>query len=246
MTNHLVQYPGISVYYCNDLQTKLHAHHALEVVVASEGLLTHHGTQQLKSEGFMVRPNALHALTGKGHVVSIFLNPETALGSELVSMLGRRDIVKLEPTVTRVLIDYFNHRDNYHLSENGICQTLARSIVSDNHSQRYDVYPLDQRIARVIDLIKSSPQKSVPLKAMLKTSSLSESRLMHLFKQETGATIRKFVLWEKLQQAIKLHLAGNSLSRAAKLSGFTDGAHFNRVFVSMFGINPSSMLKKAA
>jgi AraC-like DNA-binding protein len=72
---------------------------------------------------------------------------------------------------------------------------------------------------------------------------VSESRLIHLFKKETGTTIRKYILWNKLQQAIKFHLLGNSLKQSASLSGFTDAAHFNRVFVSNYGINPSSMLK---
>ena len=242
MANHLKLYSGLSVYFGSDLKTKAHAHHALEIVFALDGLLTIHGIKTIKSEGVIIKPDTVHSISGKGLIISILLDSDTALCSELVSMLGSKHIVKLEPSVTRTLITYFHNHDS-HLTESAICEMLSNSLASGNNLDAHATHQLDRRIVDVIDLIKSSPTKSIAFKTMLKVSALSESRLMHLFKKETGVTIRKFILWTKLQHAIKLHQVGNSLKRSASLSGFTDAAHFNRVFVSNYGLNPSSMLK---
>lgn len=245
MPNELKQYAGLSVHFGCDLKTKPHAHHALEVVLALDGLLTVRGEHLLKSEGVIIRPNALHTISGTGQIISVFLDPETVLCSELVSMLGAKDIAKLEPHVTQRLITYFDDRTSHHLIESGIYEMLTQTIASGNMLSSDTGSQIDPRISEVIKLIKSSPQKTIPFKTLTRISELSESRLMHLFKKETGTTIRRFILWIKLQHAIRLYLLGNSLKKSASLSGFADAAHFNRVFVSNFGINPSRMLKPA-
>lgn len=246
MANHLKLYSVLSVFFGHNLKTKAHSHHAMEIILAVNGSLTIHTDKTIETEGVIIKPNITHSVSGNGLIISILLDPETALCNQVISMIGSKSIVKLEPSITETLVRNFKNYANRHFSEDGICELLSNALASSSINSIIFRNHIDPRISNVIDLIKSSPQKSIPFAVLVEASSVSESRLMHLFKDETGTTIRKYVLWYKLQHAIKLHLAGNSLKQSAKLSGFADQAHFNRVFVSNYGLNPSSMLKMRA
>ena len=231
------------MFFGHTLKTKAHAHHAMEIVLAVSGSLAINSDKAIKTQGVIIKPNITHSVSGTGLIISILLDPETALCSQVISMLGSKSIVKLEPSITETLISNFKNYANRHFSEDGICKLLSNALASSNIDSIKIRNHIDPRVSNVIDLIKSSPQKSIPFAMLVEASGVSESRLMHLFKDKTGTTIRKYVLWYKLQHAIKLHLVGNSLKQSAKLSGFADPAHFNRVFVSNYGLNPSFMLK---
>lgn len=243
MQNHLKLYSQLSVYISNDLKTKMHAHHALEIAVSVDDVLTVYDTRLTKANAVIIKPDTPHRISGNGLVISILLDPETRLSSEVISLLGSRSTIKLDSAVKSAVVNHFKDYTSNHFTEVGICALLSKSIASGKQLEADSRRQIDLRISKVIDAIKSPPHKSIPFNTLTKISGVSESRLMHLFKLETGITIRKFVLWNKLQHAMKLHLTGNSLKNSASLSGFTDAAHFNRVFVSNFGLNPSFMLR---
>ena len=69
---------------------------------------------------------------------------------------------------------------------------------------------------------------------------LSESRLSHLFKQHIGISLKKYLLWMKLNHAIA-HLLREQegLTDAGFQSGFYDQAHFSKAFKEMLGMAPS-------
>ncbi|MEJ7644808.1 MAG: AraC family transcriptional regulator [Chryseolinea sp.] len=199
--------------------------------------------KSIEAHGVIIKPDTLHRISGEGPIISILIDAESELCSEVISLLGSKAIVQLEPSVKDELIHYFEDYASHHFSEEGIRRLLSKTVASGKQMAIGGARPLDKRIANVVETIKISPHQSISFENLTETSGLSGSRFMHLFKNEIGTSIRKFVLWNKLQHAIKLHLMGNSLQKSASLSGFTDAAHFNRVFVSNYGINPSSLLK---
>jgi len=69
---------------------------------------------------------------------------------------------------------------------------------------------------------------------------LSESRLSHLFKEHIGISMKKYLLWMKLNHAIA-HLLKEQegLTDAGFQSGFYDQAHFSKAFKEMLGMAPS-------
>ncbi|MEM8887178.1 MAG: helix-turn-helix transcriptional regulator [Bacteroidota bacterium] len=69
---------------------------------------------------------------------------------------------------------------------------------------------------------------------------LSESRLSHVFKEHIGISLKKYLLWMKLNHAIA-HLLKEQegLTDAGFQSGFYDQAHFSKAFKEMLGMAPS-------
>lgn len=81
------------------------------------------------------------------------------------------------------------------------------------------------------------------IKQLSRICCLSAGRLSHLFKEQTGISVRQYILWKKVCLAASEVMAGQSLTSAAHHAGFFDSAHFHRVFSHMFGVNPFLGLK---
>ena len=69
--------------------------------------------------------------------------------------------------------------------------------------------------------------------------------LSHLFKQQTGGTLYRYVLLKKIALSKQLLSAGNSVSDTCYLSGFNDYANFIRTFKNITGIPPGKYGKKS-
>ena len=74
---------------------------------------------------------------------------------------------------------------------------------------------------------------------------LSESRLLHLFKEEMGLPVRNYILWYKLKIVLEHILEGNALTTASYSAGFADQAHMTRTFTRMTGVPPSLLTKNS-
>lgn len=101
---------------------------------------------------------------------------------------------------------------------------------------------LDLRISHLLNLLHDRPERSFSGRDLAQTINLSESRMQHLFKQQLGIPIRRYLLWMRIRLVLEQAIAGVSLTEAAHQSGFADSAHFSRTFKAMFGIAASSFL----
>lgn len=110
-----------------------------------------------------------------------------------------------------------------------------------NHWPRFARRTLDARIQKCI--ARASPD-DFNLTRLAKDADLSVSRFRHLFKEETGAAFLDYRLWLKVKQAVHHMAAHPDLALAAYDGGFSDQAHFSRVFRRSFGMNPSDFTKK--
>lgn len=70
-----------------------------------------------------------------------------------------------------------------------------------------------------------------------KRLSLSESRFLHLFREELGIAWRPYLLWRRMICAIQAILNSSSATEAAHLAGFSDSAHLSRTFRNNFGMS---------
>ena len=102
--------------------------------------------------------------------------------------------------------------------------------------------PLNPRVAKAIALIDRLPLNSLTLEYLATQLHLSPSRLRHLFKEETGSSIRQFSRENAVRRAIALWTQGRSLTDVAHETGLYDVAHLHHAFVEMFGMNPSTLI----
>jgi hypothetical protein len=64
-----------------------------------------------------------------------------------------------------------------------------------------------------------------------------------LFRQQTGLSLSRYLLWSRLLDAIDAIAHGVNLTQAAHQANFADLAHMSRSFRATFGVTPSDLLK---
>jgi transcriptional regulator GlxA family with amidase domain len=98
---------------------------------------------------------------------------------------------------------------------------------------------MDRRIKLAITKIEADPG-SWQLSSLAESVNLSKSRLRHLFKQETGTTVNRYLKTARLKRAALL-LATTFLSIKEIIAdaGYKSGGHFLLDFKSVYGMPPT-------
>ncbi|MFW6009730.1 MAG: helix-turn-helix transcriptional regulator [Actinomycetota bacterium] len=99
----------------------------------------------------------------------------------------------------------------------------------------------DARLAAVFEHLRAVPSPPPSVDELCAAAHLSESRLQHLFRDQVGVPIRRYLLWHRLLTALGELTGGASVTAAAHAAGFADGPHFTRVAKRMTGIAPSEL-----
>ncbi len=104
-------------------------------------------------------------------------------------------------------------------------------------------YGYDPRISKALEWIAANPD-TPPTGALLAAQvHLSESRFTHLFRQQTGLSLSRYLLWLRLFEGVAAVARGDNMTSAAHRAGFADLAHMSRTFRGTFGVVPSELHK---
>ena len=127
-----------------------------------------------------------------------------------------------------------------HQKENR--KPLINQIVNEF---RKSIRPIvaDDRINKALDYMNNSSFEYKMMMNELKSlTNLSDSRLSHLFKEEVGISIKKYLVWSKLKRAFEKVLNENKNMYEASIEiGFYDQPHLSKAFKQIFGISPSDV-----
>ncbi len=226
--------------------TRSHRHHAVQVVSLSGSF--HISVEGVKSRqrAVLISPDTWHRLNGRdGRQALLLIDSESSAARMLVSRYGRVNRLSvLDPEVLAPSVARFSSVGAEALSctEAGIiCDEMIQALTGE--------IPLpvgmDPRIRKAIELARELPEHKAPLVYLAKEVGLSESRFAHLFSEQTGIPIRRYLLWLRLMQTIQCLLNGVSLTTAAHEAGFADSAHLSRTFRDMFGMTLSGCFKNS-
>lgn len=103
---------------------------------------------------------------------------------------------------------------------------------------------MDARVSRVIEYVHAQKGAAITLEEVARIAHLSPSRFRHLFMNQTGISLRAYLLWRRVGSAVGAAMAGVSWTEAAQDSGFADSAHLTRTCRRMFGIAPTNLVRE--
>ena len=106
--------------------------------------------------------------------------------------------------------------------------------------------PIDPRVKKVLHALNNSESGQCEIEKLEAISCLSRSRLQHLFREQIGIPIRRYSLWLRIRKVILLIQQGHNFTYSALSCGFTDSAHFSRIFKEMFGVPPKMLFSNHA
>jgi len=213
-----------------------HRHHAAQFAFGLNGpvIFDNPQTGVQRADMLLITPNTLHAHPAFGALGFLYIEPESVEWARI----ARR-------TTGEIVSLPFNQRMRSvaHRAAGGdvvAAFSLVETLIGGSLAREL---PDDSLVSHTIANIHRSLNEPIKVGALANAVHRSPSRLAHRFRQGTGVSIRRYVLWCRLRLALDAALRGSSLTEAAHSAGFADSAHLSRTFRSMFGVPPSFFFK---
>jgi len=93
----------------------------------------------------------------------------------------------------------------------------------------------------VIDYVEENLGREITLETLAALACASKYHFLRRFKLSTGMTPHQFVIQRRIRRAKELIRSDRlALAEIAHLTGFSDQAHFSRVFKQTVGVTPST------
>ena len=232
------------MYVGRGADTKVHAHHAIQIAIALEtSIEVVSKTGSFKCQAVIINSDVPHECrTYGGSFVLINIDPETTIGAALKKAHLLKSGISELPLAT--IHNYINQL-KVSVGERPLTEEIY--LLSNEFlfsiANQHTLPPLDERIEQVLELLREPAQESVTIKDLANAVHLSPGRLIHLFTQQVGIPIRKYLLWSKLMASLKRLEKNVNFTHVALDGGFADAPHFNRTFKRMFGLSPTALLK---
>ncbi|GAA2422813.1 helix-turn-helix domain-containing protein [Mycolicibacterium llatzerense] len=176
----------------------------------------------------LIPPRVRHQLTVQGRLVSCYLDPASARTASCRELFTDTDGIGVR-----------------HRAEGALLNVPAGDIAALrwlDTAAPTQVQRMDPRIELVAKQIRDDPTHVESAGDLAAAVGLSESRFLHLFRQETGSSLRRYRLWSRLTRAGAEIAAGQSLTVAAVEAGFTSPSHLSDRFKSTFGLSATALL----
>jgi AraC-like DNA-binding protein len=236
-------WPTEFLLFSDSLLAKPHAHGALQLSVGLDGMpRVQLDGRWRHARGVLVDTDVRHGFRCDGCLTAIgWIEGESRTGQQL-----RRRVLDDRPyaMLDEVLCARIASVLRPVLGANAGCgeayarwrRALGELVVDITPEPR-----LDRRIAAVLEHLRTTPSPPPSIGDLARIAYLSQSRLQHVFREQVGVPIRRYLLWHRYLTALSLMAEGSSVTDAAYAAGFADGAHLTRTAVRMNGYPPTEM-----
>jgi AraC-like DNA-binding protein len=99
---------------------------------------------------------------------------------------------------------------------------------------------VDERVTAAIRHLLGHP--TVSATELAAVVGLSASRFLHLFREHTGTSFRRYRLWARMYRVGRTIADRGDLTTAGADAGFASPSHLSDAFHTMFGLRPSALL----
>lgn len=228
--------PFLLALKARNLTVEIHHHSAYQIVLSNDTPFnsTINGSLYERIHGFLIKPHMPHFCEAeKGTLNVLNIEPYSSIGLELAGRFKENEeyIVFDSPSETNTFFQ--TAKDS--LSINHLIDALIAKLPALDY---------DERVTKIVDYIRTNYfEQNITPQTFADIVFLSPSRLASLFKQQTGSSLSKYLLWTRLRQAIYLTLSekDRSLTEIAYDTGFYDLPQFNKYMYEMFGMPPKAL-----
>jgi AraC-like DNA-binding protein len=118
--------------------------------------------------------------------------------------------------------------------------------------ERKDAWELEQlamnigssKVRQAVNFIKNNISNELSVSIVAEQCELSESRFIHVFKEQTSMTFSEYLVKEKIGRAKRLLESSNlKISDVSFAAGFTKQSYFGMVFKKQTGMTPTQYRK---
>lgn len=227
----------------NNIEADLHRHWLLQLFISTEeNLIINVEGQRISCRAIAVNMNTMHEFYSENSIhFTMLVDPTTQFG--------------------RTLRIYFLKENPYYIIREDRAVELQRNLleaISNGENPNYSVLieniiryfnecppvQFDQRIELLLKRIDACDCEEAlhQVKFIANEMFISESRLSHLFKEETGISLKSYIVLHKLQRVYQKIFNGESITQAAIAAGFDSSSHFASVNKKMTGMSARDII----
>jgi AraC-like DNA-binding protein len=228
--------PFILAIKAYNLTVEIHHHSALQIVLSNDTPFTTTIKGQLRERihGFLIKPQVPHfCMAEKGSLNVLNIEPYSNVGLELSGMFKTNEDYVVFDSPTETSIFFQTGKDSFDI------YPIINALLSKPPTVEYD-----DRVNTIVEYIKAHYfEQNITPQTFADMVFLSPSRLASLFKEQTGSSLSKYLLWTRLRQAVYLALSDKdrSLTDIAYDTGFYDLPQLNKYMYEMFGMPPKAL-----
>jgi len=239
---------GVVIIYGNSLDAAPHSHHAIQVIWPQSKSLCKLNKNDIS--GLTIIDSATkHQLQMSAGWI-LLIEPKSDLGQALSTKLAGQPFKTFAPCFSTAIKPPTKTEDigkllaplfqQLKLTKQSLFNNMLFSNLSTVKDQR--IQQLLTKLNQCLhgDCIKPANWRAAEVASQL---ALSESRFLHLFREQLGIAWRPYLLWRRMTCALQAIINNTSATNAAHLAGFSDSAHLSRTFRKNFGMTIREALK---
>lgn len=217
------------------MDASVHRHAMMQFFVCTEGKLNIKvGKEQPDAKCILVNKNVKHSFKAdKRLCLTTIIEPVSATGLALDVFLDNKDYCIVDGSKADALI-----RQVISLKERP-CKDLYSDLM-DGINGCFGILPshkpLDERIVSFLEMLEHCDCDDHSIEEFAGKLCLSPSRLSHLFSEQVGIPIKKYLTLHQLEKAFEEILQGESITKAAVDAGFDSPSHFAAVVKNLMGL----------
>lgn len=227
--------------YPAGLATGMHEHPRAQLIYAISGVMH----VETHAASYVVVPTtALLLPAGADHTVRMdgpVSLRQLFISDDVMARLGAESRVIVVGKLLRELIialcaepaNWSADGRGYHLAE-----LISSEIFRSTTMPLSLILPQNQRLCRVVTLLRDNPADSRNLEDWAALANMSARTLARLFRKETGLSFRQWRQQVRMTEALGALMAGVTPARAAAVAGFNSIPAFGAAFLAFFGMTP--------
>ena len=212
-----------------------HAHLALHLIVAPEGIVRSR-INGIEAEGtaMLIASDVPHTSENPDGPLLLFLFDETSTDAGILKQRFLKDC-------------------DYCIPDDDLCHALQ--AVWNGDLAEYDAKVMelldlggmqkrntDERIVRVLESLRNAEIiDSRTIESLSEEVHLSQSRLSHLFKEQTGIALNRYLVFARMRKFADYYQKYGNITDACMQAGFDSPSHFASTCKRMFGISTSGV-----
>lgn len=227
----------------NQYEAGLHKHWLLQLFLSSQKELSIEvNSQVILSSAIVINVDTYHAVeSSEEPSFTMLIDPTSELGLILREKLLNQAYFVFDQEKTDFMQQAFNNAlklkkyEDYLSFAQGMILFLTSGLTKR----------LDERVVQVLNLLEECEHQDEThqIKYFSNKINLSESRLAHLFKDETSIPLKSYIVLHKLQKTYESIINGENITKAAINAGFDSPSHFAYTNKLMTGMTATNIVK---
>lgn len=219
----------------DSMDASSHSHAMMQFFFCTEDKLNIKiGKNRVDAECILVNKNVSHSFKADNKIcLTVIIEPVSDFGMALDELLKGSDFLIIDKSSLGTL------REKVLLMKDG----SDKAVYPELKDAMYECFNLeqsnmvlDERITEFLDMLDHCSCEDHSLDEYAGKLCLSASRLSHLFSEQVGIPIKKYLILHQVEKAFEAILQGESITTASMNAGFDSPSHFAAAVKKLMGL----------